>query len=343
MLGLTEENVLANTIQGIKDLLYGGLTQRNMKSIRTFFVVNAQDSLDHDYPMYVPFSIPADTVKVVSVYVKFWQLPFRAYSKAAASSQQLTTAAGGSTSVTSSSGGGQTTSDGGAVTTTSGSGGALTTASGGGTTTSSGGGTTSSTYNYGTKTAQTTDMPAVLPHHINAWKSLYISGKMVGWLLADNNGYPAIEGVHVPPYNHTHNVVIGSHSHTIGNHTHSVSAHTHLAPAHTHTVSIASHTHTVSNHSHNVTIGDHIHTISPHSHNINFGIYEENRHPTTTLYVSRDNGATYPYRIGSYSENQELIEITQYVDSPGGKMLKFESTDLGRLSVQIEIKVDISK
>ena len=124
---------------------------------------------------------------------------------------------------------------------------------------------------------------------------------------------------------------------------HTVPAHTHLAPAHTHTVSIASHTHTVSNHSHNVTIGDHIHTISPHSHNINFGIYEENRHPTTTLYVSRDNGATYPYRIGSYSENQELIEITQYVDSPGGKMLKFESTDLGRLSVQIEIKVDISK
>ena len=57
-------------------------------------MVNAQDSLDHDYPMYVPFSIPANTVKVVSVYVNFWQLPFRAYSKAAASSQQLTTAAG---------------------------------------------------------------------------------------------------------------------------------------------------------------------------------------------------------------------------------------------------------
>ena len=338
MLGLTEENVLANTIQGIKDLLYGGLTQRNMKSIRTFFVVNAQDSLDHDYPMYVPFSIPADTVKVVSVYVKFWQLPFRAYSKAAASSQQLTTAAGGSTSVTSSSGGGQTTSDGGAVTTTSGSGGALTTASGGGTTTSSGGGTTSSTYNYGTKTSGTTATSANC-YVVNNWVFVTnVGSEKKGGLLPTE-----LNLLRLVPDTHTHNVVIGSHSHTIGNHTHSVSAHTHLAPAHTHTVSIASHTHTVSNHSHNVTIGDHIHTISPHSHNINFGIYEENRHPTTTLYVSRDNGATYPYRIGSYSENQELIEITQYVDSPGGKMLKFESTDLGRLSVQIEIKVDISK
>ncbi|HOA84120.1 MAG TPA: hypothetical protein PKN66_09220, partial [Thermodesulfovibrio thiophilus] len=64
MIGLTDENVLANTIQSIKDLLYGGLTQRNMKSIRTYFVVNAMDSLDSNYPMYVPFNIPADTVKV---------------------------------------------------------------------------------------------------------------------------------------------------------------------------------------------------------------------------------------------------------------------------------------
>ena len=327
MIGLTDENVLANTIQSIKDLLYGGLTQRNMKSIRTFFVVNAQDSLDHDYPMYVPFFIPADTVKVVSVYVNFWQLPFRAYSKAAASSQQLTTAAGGSTSVTSSSGGGQTTSDGGAVTTTSGSGGALTTASGGG--------TTSSSYSYGTITSggESTHVHPIfiLSYGTNNYPIYF---KNNSFSISGSTSYVINTGK--ASTSHTHNVTIGSHSHT-------VSVHTHLAPAHTHTVSIASHTHTVSNHSHNVTIGDHIHTISPHSHNINFGIYEENRHPTTTLYVSRDNGATYPYRIGSYSENQELIEITQYVDSPGGKMLKFESTDLGRLSVQIEIKVDISK
>ena len=99
---------------------------------------------------------------------------------------------------------------------------------------------------------------------------------------------------------------------------------------------------TVSNHSHNVTIADHVHTVDSHSHN-NFGIYEIDTHPDVTLYVSRDGGATYPYRIGTYSNNQELIEITQYVDSPGGKMLKFEATDLGRLSAQIEIKVDISK
>ena len=133
MIGLTDENVLANTIQSIKDLLYGGLTQRNMKSIRTYFAVNAMDSLDSNYPMYVPFNIPADTVKVVSVYVNFTLLPFRAYSKSAASAQQMTTSAGGGTTVTSSAGGGQTTSAGGGTTITSTSGGATTTSAGGAT------------------------------------------------------------------------------------------------------------------------------------------------------------------------------------------------------------------
>ena len=359
MIGLTDENVLANTIQSIKDLLYGGLTQRNMKSIRTYFAVNAMDSLDSNYPMYVPFNIPADTVKVVSVYVNFTLLPFRAYSKSAASAQQMTTSAGGGTTVTSSAGGGQTTSAGGGTTITSTSGGATTTSSGGATkvtsaagggqTTSSGGGATTSSGGGATVTSHAayergfplaTRIKSYIPHED-------------GYLIGDSGyGGPATHGFSVTTPGHIHTVAIPSHYHTVYAHTHTVSSHTHSVTldnhthtigSHSHNVTLGNHDHTVSNHSHNVTIADHVHTVGSHSHNINFGIYEIDTHPDVTLYVSRDGGATYPYRIGTYSNNQELIEITQYVDSPGGKMLKFEATDLGRLSAQIEIKVDISK
>lgn len=271
MIGLTDENVLANTIQSIKDLLYGGLTQRNMKSIRTYFAVNAMDSLDSNYPMYVPFNIPANTVKVVTVYVSFTILPFRAYSKSAASSEQITT----------SSGGGSTTS------------------SGGGATTSSGGSTSPVSSVPREQAVPVTEIQGYIKH-----------SSPLGWLIEDYNGNPKI----------VHSLVSGNH---------------------THTVSIPSHYHYVYPHTHYVY--PHTHTIPPHAHEINFGIYEVDKHPSITLYVSRDGGGTYPYRIGTYSSSQDFIEITQYVDTPGNKMLKFEATDLGRVSTQIEIKVDISK
>ena len=364
MIGLTDENVLANTIQSIKDLLYGGLTQRNMKSIRTYFAVNAMDSLDSDYPMYIPFNIPADTVKVVSVYVNFTLLPFRAYSKSAASAQQMTTSAGGGTTVTSSAGGGQTTSAGGGTTITSTSGGATTTsaggatkvtsAAGGGQTTSSGGGATTSSGGATTPTStpDTGHFHIVPVSHSSSTSYPIVRINMANWSFCANTGGSLTKALTDVSGKHTHSVSIPSHYHTVYAHTHTVSSHTHSVTldnhthtigSHSHNVTLGNHDHTVSNHSHNVTIADHVHTVDSHSHNINFGIYEIDTHPDVTLYVSRDGGATYPYRIGTYSNNQELIEITQYVDSPGGKMLKFEATDLGRLSAQIEIKVDISK
>lgn len=358
MIGLTDENVLANTIQSIKDLLYGGLTQRNMKSIRTYFVVNAMDSLDSNYPMYVPFNIPADTVKVVSVYVNFTLLPFRAYSKSAASAQQMTTSAGGGTTVTSSAGGGQTTSAGGGTTITSTSGGATTTSAGGGTTVTSaagGGQTTSSGGGATTSSGGGATATSYAAHEGGFPLVTYIykyTAHSPGWLIGNDGSNPATHNFLATTPGHTHKVPIPSHYHTVYAHTHTVSSHTHSVTldnhthtigSHSHNVTLGNHDHTVSNHSHNVTIADHVHTVDSHSHNINFGIYEIDTHPDVTLYVSRDGGATYPYRIGTYSNNQELIEITQYVDSPGGKMLKFEATDLGRLSAQIEIKVDISK
>lgn len=279
MIELTEEQIIAKSLQEIQDTLNGGITHRNMKSIRSFFVISGQDSLDTNYPMYLPFNIPLSTQTVVSVCVSFWLLPFRAYSKATQSNTQ------------------QTSSSGGGTTTSSGGGTSITTPSGGGTTSGSGGSiyTTSSTSDNG-------DM---------APTSFYSSG---GYLTGVSGwGYFALN----------------NHKHTV-----SVSAHYHSCPNHQHSFSISDHTHTV---------GNHTHTIDGHSHNITFGIYEENHSPSVTLLVSRDGGYTYPYTIGTYSVNQYSLDITSCVDTPGSKMLKFESSALGRLSAQIEITLDMSR
>lgn len=116
MIELTKENVLMNIIQEIKDLVYGGLTHRNMKTIRTAYVVCSEDSLDADHPMLVPFTMPAGTTKIVQVRVNFFIKPFRAYSKTVQSSPQLTanqneTTTTGSSSITTTLSGGSVDSE----------------------------------------------------------------------------------------------------------------------------------------------------------------------------------------------------------------------------------------
>jgi len=275
-ISLTSEEITAKTIQEIKDVLYGGITYRNMKTFRTFFVVNTQDSFDADYPVYVPFNIPGETAEVVSVRVSFWLLPFRAYSKSAS---------GGS---------GTTISQQSTITTPSGGG--TTTPSGGGTTTPSGGGKTSSAGSE-----QTTVVASIV--------------------LVDEGTFYGISKDEVYT---TRKVATYDHTHSCPNHQHTCLDHIHTCP----------------NHQHDIT---HTHTTPAHNHDIDFGIYEEDNSPSVTLYVSRDGGATYPTIIGTYSTDQTGIEITQYVDTAGSKMLKFEASALGRLSVQVEIKLDMSR
>jgi len=74
-----------------QDTLESGLTSRNFASFRNTYVINAQDSLDADYPMYVHFNIIKEMIKIVSVKVSFWILNYRAYSKGAASGGGQTT------------------------------------------------------------------------------------------------------------------------------------------------------------------------------------------------------------------------------------------------------------
>jgi len=85
-----------------QDLIEGGITSRNLASFRNTYVINAQDSLDASFPMYVHFNIINEMIKIVSVKVSFWILNYRAYSTAAASGGGSTSGAGGLTTPTSS-------------------------------------------------------------------------------------------------------------------------------------------------------------------------------------------------------------------------------------------------
>jgi len=75
----TKRNLL---LQKQNDILAGGIRSANLAEYRNTYVINAQDSLDADFPMYVHFNIISEMIKIVSVKVSFWILNYRAYSKA---------------------------------------------------------------------------------------------------------------------------------------------------------------------------------------------------------------------------------------------------------------------
>ena len=316
-------------LQEINDTLQGGLRSANMKEYRNTYVINAQDSLDANYPLYVHFNIIPEMVKIVSINVSFWFLNFRAYSTAAAEKAAVTSGASsaessGASSASSSASGGAstpTTSNGGATTPTSSSGGGQTSSSGGGQTTSatgsaSGGGSTSGAGNPGV--------------NLTAWTTNAGDANVNGYLVSSTQSH-----THITP-NHTH----PTHTHTVANHTHTVANHTHTVsiPNHTHTVTIGNHTHNIE-HTHNI---PHTHTVPAHTHDLTFGIFEEETSATVIPFISKDNGLTYSLPLGSYSEDHENIDITDKISGAGSKMLKFTSNARTRISVQITVKLDIS-
>ena len=254
-------------LQEANDTLNGGITPRNMANFRNTYVINASDSLDNTYPMYVYFRVLDETVKIVSVKVSYWIHNYRAYSKAAAA------------------GGGQTTSSGGGQTSSS-------------TSTPSGGGATSG----GASGAQASGYAASA---VLSWAE-HIVAHEGGWYFSSEPSIGMVANI-----NHVHPV----HSHTVPNHTH---------PAHSHTVS------------------NHIHTVDDHTHDADYGIYEEENTPVIKFSVSQDNGVAYSKEYGNVPINRELIDITSDITKTGSKILKFESTTRTRLTVQVEVKVDIS-
>jgi len=291
-------------LQQQNDILSGGIRSANLKEYRNTYVINAQDSLDDSYPMYVHFNIISEMVRIVSIKLSFWLLNFRAYSTGAKS--------GGGTVETTSEGGGQTTSSGGSSTPTTSDGGSAnpTSSSGGGQTSSSGGGHYHAILLLNSTTGN-------IVYYDPAQTQTQRLGRTGGGVIYTSSADP--------------------HTHTVSNHTHTVSI-----PNHTHTVTIDNHTHTVSNHTHTVTIADHDHTVTieDHSHDITYGIHEEENSPTIVPSISRDNGLTYSLPIGSYTKDQEL-DITRFIDTRGSKIIKFTSNTRTRLSVQVTVKLDI--
>ena len=90
--------------------------------------------------------------------------------------------------------------------------------------------------------------------------------------------------------------------------------------------------------------GSHVHvvTIEDHTHDAVYGIFEEENTPTIKFSVSQDDGVAYSKEYGNVPIDRELIDITSDITKTGSKILKFESTTRTRLTVQVEVKVDIS-
>lgn len=80
-------------LQKINDTIEGGLRSKNLKEYRNTYVINAQDSLDATYPMYVHFNIISEMTRIISIKLSFWLLPFRAYSFAGTASALTVTCA----------------------------------------------------------------------------------------------------------------------------------------------------------------------------------------------------------------------------------------------------------
>jgi len=328
-------------IQNLNDTIKGGLRSNNVKTFRSVYIINAQDSLDASYPMYIHFSIIPEMVKIVSIAISFWFLNFRAYSTAASSGGAVSSASGGGETPTSSSGGGVTSASGGGETPTSSASSAASSASGGGETpTSAAGGVVSSASGGGSTPTSSSESGTPVPV-ITSLTTTAVT--VVGAESASGLLITAYGSATVPQNAHTHTVTIAAHTHTGGSHTHTVTiaAHTH-GIAHTHTVTVAAHTHTGGAHTHTVTVAAHTHTGGAHTHGITYGIFEDSTSPTVMLYVSRDNGLTYSLPTGSYTADHENLDITSMIDTVGGKLIKFTSNARTRLSVQVTVKLDIS-
>ncbi len=199
-----------------------------------------------------------------------------------------------------------------AYSTAASSGGAVSSASGGGETpTSSGGGgqttsATSSASGGGSTESSGASSDDKITTYIPTAVTAYAGGYLIDTYSWDN----------LPLMVHTHQVVLPNHTHP-------------------------NHTHTVVNHTHTVTVAAHTHTGGAHTHNITYGIFEEVTSPMIKFYVSNDNGISYSDVFGGYVIDQSSVDITSLLSKSGSKMVKFTSDVRTRLSVQIEVKLDI--
>lgn len=226
------------------------------------FSYSFRDNADVDKPLRESFFIPAESVKINLVMLKFELRNFRAYETGAAS--------GGAMSSTSEAGGSSySTSDWG--------GSSYSTSEAGGGSFKSTGTDSEKSRTSGSSSKSTSDSDGSYSDSNNTAGATATSGyfTQTGTTESHTHGVP----------NHKHAMVVSIPSHSHGmSHTHSFTI-----PAHDHTVSFDPHTHTfvIPNHTHGFSIPGHTHgfEIEDHTHDIVYGIYEGGRADSVSLKV----------------------------------------------------------
>ncbi len=124
------------------------------------------------------------------------------------------------------------------------------------------------------------------------------------------------------------------------NHKHQMANHVHAMGDHTHNIDSVS---TNLDHDHGLTLPDHDHdiTIPAHNHGIVYGIYEEDNSPVT-IHYHIDNGAGPGVPSPNYTGDETDIEIVSDLSGTGWKTITFSSDKRCRLTVAIEVKVDVT-
>lgn len=135
---------------------------------------------------------------------------------------------------------------------------------------------------------------------------------------------------------HSHGYQLPTGVNSGGEHSHSIatsSASTGSSGGHSHSVNLAN----------GISGGAHTHQYNiEHDHQIQFGIFEGTTPANVLLYI--DNGAGYGAGIslGSSTVLAADLDITAHLSGTGWKSLKFTSSRMGRINVQIIVEVDIT-
>jgi hypothetical protein len=358
VIGINEEGVFSPAY-GFP-VLHAGLLQagtiiaEKYGQLRNTIAFTAADSLDASHPFVVPFKIPSETTEIISARVSVAIQPYRAYSR-------TTDSRGGDVLSTTVSTDWSSWSETGAA-------GAATTSSGGSTTTSSAGRQNTSEHDIGSHShtssqhAHTLSVPSTTSDtnlgshsHSTGSHEHSLSGSTASASGTSSHshslGYSASVSATTVDVKSTN---LGSHSHGLGSsynwdvdstsvtvNSTSLGRHYHTIDDHTHTV--GNHTHTIGNHTHALDDRNARHThqviLPNHTHNFEYGIHQESNSPTVRHRVS--NGSTYGPYSSTYSVNQSDIDIRTQLSGTGWKYIEFSASERCRLSVIIELKVDI--
>jgi len=290
-------------------LLAGTIRAESYAELRQTMPWTGQDSCDAAYPYTFDFKIPSELEALISIKLSFKIREYRAYATGAAAGGQQTSGDGGS---------------------------------------------------------GVFDTTGAANWPIGADPTTKSSGEGDGATGSDSADYTGYENLgshtHAMP-SHSHDISgdtenadgTGSHDHDLSSfnvdcssedpgdtyakdlstHRHTAVDHTHSTPAHSHSMAKSELAH-----DHGLTLTDHTHSVADHQHDITYGIHEESGSPTVNVHI--DNGAGFGASIGAYGASQTDIDILAHFSGAGWKSIRFNPDVRCRVSVILEVKLDIT-